>query len=236
MESLFWRCLRNVQCSRQRGKSTQPPLANQATWGFISRRKTSLELSQIFRTLAERGRKRKRTWTHQLLPSLVLHASSNGQPASRVQSDTTVVLHVPNSELQLEREWGLNHLYLPQISSLYENLHFLLPSKLHKKGSHAQELVFVVLKISLLSFCLLILSSRSKVLHLPRAYLLNIRQKGEGRPYDLHLNSLWMSRRLSSLRASTWCMTQRLFGSALESMSPVQWAEMLTLSDDDSSC
>ena len=34
----------------------------------------------------------------------MLQAPSNGQPASQVQTDTTVVLRAPNSGLRLERE------------------------------------------------------------------------------------------------------------------------------------
>ena len=119
----------------------QPPLAIQATWGVISKRKTLLELLQIFGTLAER----KGTWTHQLLPPLVLRAPSNGQLASQGQIDTTVVLHAPNSGLRLERDRGLNYFYLPRNSSSYEKLQFLLLLNwtryylLHKISSSSSE-------------------------------------------------------------------------------------------------
>ena len=96
-------------CSRQRSKPTRPPLAIQATWGVISRWKILPELFQSFGTLAERGRERKGTWTHQLLPSLVLYAPNNGQPASQLQTDTTAVLKALNGGLPLERERRLNH-------------------------------------------------------------------------------------------------------------------------------
>ncbi len=109
------RAYARAHCSRQQSKSTQPPPGIRATWGDISRRKTSLELFQIFGTLAERGRERKRTWTHQLLPLLELHAPSNGQPASQVQTDPTVVPHASNSGLRLERERGLNYCLLTKL-------------------------------------------------------------------------------------------------------------------------
>ncbi len=60
--------------------SHQPPFAVQATWEVISRRKTSLDLFQIFGTLTERLRERKRTWTHQLHTILVLHAMGSRKP------------------------------------------------------------------------------------------------------------------------------------------------------------
>ncbi len=126
----------NKLCCRQWSKSRQPPLAIQATWRISSRWKTSLQSFQSLETLAERGRERKGTWTQQPLPLLMLHAPSNWQLASQVETDTTVVLHAPNSALRLESE--LNHYYLPQNFSKCERLHFLLFFKLHKKESIAQ--------------------------------------------------------------------------------------------------
>ena len=81
--------------------------------------------------------------------------------------------------------------------------------------------------LCLLSFCLLTLPSRSKVLHLPRGHLSH-QPKGDARPPDLHLSSPWISRQLKLLRTSTWYMTQRLSWSGLEPTSPVHWAETLT--------
>ncbi len=114
-----------IQCSRQRSRSTQAPLAIHATWEVISRWKILPELFQSFETLAGKGKERKGTWTHQLLQSLALHARSNGQQTSQVQTDTTVVLHAPSIGLRLERERGLNNLHLPQNSSSYQRLQFL---------------------------------------------------------------------------------------------------------------
>ncbi len=52
--------------------------------------------------------------------------------------------------------------------------------------------------------------------------------KGDRRPTDLHLNSLWMTRHLTLGRTSTWYMTQRLSWSGLEPTSLVHWANILT--------
>ena len=185
-------------CSRQRSKSSQPPLAIQATRGVISRRKTSLELFQIFRTLAERGRERKGSWTHQLLPLVVLHA--------------------PNSGLRLEREKRLNYFYLPQKSSSFEKLR--LQSLLNCKRDHLLHKIslsksedqpfscciiwrsdsFSALFLSSLFF---IFSSRSKALQSATCTLLQHQPKGDGGPPDFHLNSLSICSRLSPLQTST---------------------------------
>ena len=133
----------------------------------------------------------KGTWTYQLLPPLALQAPSVGQPASQVQTDTPVVLYAPNSGLRLEKERWLNYFYLPQNPSSFEKLQFLLllncteDNPLHKISLSSSEVQPFSgcsnwrsnsLSLSLLSFCLLILSWRSKVFHLPRAHLLNISQ------------------------------------------------------------
>ncbi len=229
-------------CSMQRSKPTRPPLGIQATWGVIYRGKTLPELFQSFGTLAERGRERKGRWTHQLLPSLVLHAPSNGQPTSQVQTDTTVVLHAPNSGLQLERERGLNNSCLPQSSSSYQRLQFFSIQKLHKKSSIAQNQVFSEVLRSTVYwlhklakwflfralFFSSLFSSRSKTLLIHHVHVhIWWRPESDGRPPDLHLVSLWICRQLSLQRISTWCMILRHAWLWLEPMSPAHWAKIL---------
>ena len=52
--------------------------------------------------------------------------------------------------------------------------------------------------------------------------------KGDGRPPDLHLNSLWICSQSSPLTISTWCMILRFFWLGPEPTLPVRQVEMLT--------
>ncbi len=212
---------RLTKSSRQRSKSSQPPLAIQATSGVISRRKTSLERFQTFGTLAGRGRERKGTWTHQIPALIVLHATSNGQPADQVQTDTTVVLHAPNSGLRLESERGLNFFILPQNSSSFEKFQFLsllnckrdnILQKISLSRSEDQTFCGCTIwrsdSLSLsLSPCFLCVFSFShslvKVKSSPLAKYTSLQHqpKRDGRPPDF--NSLWICSQLSLLRTST---------------------------------
>ena len=127
----------------------------------------------------------------------MIHAPSNGQPASQVRTNTTVVLQAPDNELRLERERGLNCFYLPQNSSSSEKLHFLSllnctkDDLLHKISlSKSEDQPFSgctnwrsdSFSAFFLSSHFLILSSRSNVLHLPRIHLFAISQKVMGGP------------------------------------------------------
>ena len=164
-------------------------------------------------TLAEKRRERKGTWTHQPLPSLVLHAPSKGQPASQAQTDTTVVLDAPSSGLRLEREGGLNHYHWPQNSSSFERLWFLYLETAQKiiyctksvfQSSEIKHFVVaqfgeVILFLQIL--WLLIYSRQGQKIftrHVPlcRSGDAEHRPKGDGRPTDLHFNSLWICSQL----------------------------------------
>ncbi len=178
------------RCSRQRSESSQPTFVFQATWRVISRWKTLLELFQNFETLAERGRREREL-------ELAIDAPSNGQPASRVQTDTTVVLKAPNSGLRLERERGLNHYYLPPNFSSSKKVQFL-------------SFVFWLHKLAkwFAFFLSLSVNSSFKVRDLSTTCMCaQIQPKGDGRPPHFHLNSLqsgWQSPILIAFQRCPW--------------------------------
>ena len=134
---------------------------------------------------------------------------------SQVQTDTTVVLHAPNSGLRLERERGLNYFYLPQKSSSHGKLQFRLLLNctrdylLHEISfSSSEDQSFSGCKnrrsdslsaFFLSSYSFVKVKSPASATCTP----LEHQPKGDGRPPDLHLNCLCMCRHLTLLRTST---------------------------------
>ena len=84
----------------------------------------STNLSFFLENIAyhKRGREKKGTRTYQLLPLLVLHAPSNGQPASQVRTDTTVRASRSEQWATIEKRDGTEPLWLTSNFSKFEKL------------------------------------------------------------------------------------------------------------------
>ena len=110
-----------IFCSRQRSKSTQPPLALQATWGAMYRRKTPHDFFQIFGILLKEKREEgKLNWP----ATTTTRASRSEQWKACKPSTNRDHSRASRSEQRaaIEKGEGFYYFNLPQNSSSFKKL------------------------------------------------------------------------------------------------------------------